>query len=88
MPVTIPEVTIRATVTAHEVIPPGSAIELELSEPVDPQSAQAAVSVRQGCTLVPVTITLAKRRETGERARVLALRRTVGSGRSAAWLAH
>lgn len=64
MPVTIPELTIRATVTANEIIPPGSAIELELPDPVDPQSAQAAICVRQGCAQVPVTITLAKRGRT------------------------
>jgi hypothetical protein len=61
MPVTIAELTIRANVTANEVIPPGTAIELSLSGAVDPQSAQAAIRVTRGCTTLPIKIEVAKK---------------------------
>ena len=61
MPVTIPELTIRANVTANEVIPPGSTIEVEVAGAADPQSAQSAIRVMCGCTPVPFTIEVAKK---------------------------
>ncbi len=61
MPVAIPELTIRATITANEVVQPGSTVELVLSGSADPQSAQSAIRVTRGCDIVPATIDVAKK---------------------------
>ena len=61
MPVVIKELTIKANISANEVIVPGTTIELTLEGAVDPQSAQAAISVTRGCTAVPFTAEVAKR---------------------------
>lgn len=61
MPVAIPELTIRATITANEVVQPGSTVELVLSGSADPQSAQSAIRVTRGCDIVPVTIDVGKK---------------------------
>jgi Subtilase family len=61
MPISIPELVVHVSVTANEVIPPGSTVEIEVSGTVDPQSAHAAIRVMRGCTAVPVTIEVAKK---------------------------
>ena len=61
MPVEIRELTIKANVSANEVIVPGSTIELVIEGTVDSQSAQAAISVKRGCTEVRFTLVVAKR---------------------------
>lgn len=61
MPVTIAELTIRATVTANEVVQPGTTVELTLSGSADPQSAQGAIRVMHGCDIVATTIEVAKK---------------------------
>ena len=61
MPISIPELVIRATVTANEVIPPGSTIEIEVAGAADPQSAHGAIRVMRGCAPVPFTIEVAKK---------------------------
>jgi hypothetical protein len=50
-----------ASVTADEVIAPGTTIELAFGAPVDPQSAQGAIRVEHRCGEVAVRVTLAKR---------------------------
>ncbi len=61
MPITIPELIIRANVTANEVVAVGSTVELSLPAAVDPQSAQGAIRVMRGCEPLAVHIEVAKR---------------------------
>jgi hypothetical protein len=52
---------LQSSITADEVIAPGTVIELAFAAPVDPQSAQAAIRVVRGCEPLRVAIELAKR---------------------------
>ena len=61
VPVVIPELIIRANIAASEIIQPGSTIELAVSGAVDPQSAQGAIRVTRGCTVMPITVDVVKR---------------------------
>lgn len=64
MPVEIRELQIRASVSANEIVQPGTPIELTLAGAAEPQSVQASIRVRRGCTDVALTVELAKRGRT------------------------
>lgn len=53
--------TLESSITADEIIAPGTVIELAFGAPVDPQSAQAAIRVMRGCEQLRAGIELAKR---------------------------
>ena len=52
---------ITASVTADEVIAPGTTIELTFNAEVDAQSAQGAIRVQHRCEQVAANVTLSKR---------------------------
>ena len=56
-----PAPAITASVTADEVIAPGTTIELTFNAEVDPQSAQGAIRIQRRCDQVAAKVTLAKR---------------------------
>lgn len=51
----------KANITADEIISPATTIELTFTSQIDPQSAQGAIRLKRGCTLLPTQISLAKR---------------------------
>ena len=61
---TPPVPPITASVTADEVIAPGTPIELTFSAEVDPQSAQGSIRVQRRCEQIATTVTVAKRGRT------------------------
>ncbi len=52
---------LQSSITADEVVAPGTVIELAFAAPVDAQSAQAAIRVMRGCEPLRVAVELAKR---------------------------